>query len=487
MNAEPSAPAGQRNRGSVALLAAVVVAALLLRIAFAAQRSLWMDEFHSLFHAQQRSVLELLESVRRDNHPPLSFLLERAALALLGDSELALRTPSILLGVAHVALLGRAAQRLGFGGQGLLAMALLAASSLHVCVSAEARMYALVALAVTGCLDALAEPEGSSRGAAKAAAWGVVGFHSHYVFAHYALLAVVACALTRSGRHALRRVAPGAALAALLCLPWAAWGLAHQLFESDLQPGGAHSGLARIAQSFAHLLFHGAGQAEPRLRVGFLAAAALSLVLAAWSSWRWLHADDARGARGAWLACAWLAAPWCGLLALATPRSGFGWTYFAPSAAPFALLAAMAARHGLAGRLGVLVVLGAAATHSLVLAGSHGAEDYRSAVAYLAGQRSEGDLVVALEPGPPFFPRDLGFSYYARRTAGALPMSPLAITADLDFADPRALDGAERVWLFHRGAGGDAPAFRKLIEGFPREQSRRFGWNLYVIRFERDP
>src|SRR5262245_43747490 len=67
------------------------------------RRSPWTDEFHTLYHARAHTLLGFLESVRTDNHPPLGFLLAWVGRVAIGESELALRLPSL---VATLFLLG---------------------------------------------------------------------------------------------------------------------------------------------------------------------------------------------------------------------------------------------------------------------------------------------------------------------------------------------------------------------------------------------
>lgn len=466
----------------------IVVAAFALRVALAAQRSLWLDEFHSLFHARQASVVELLESLRRDNHPPLFFLLERASIALFGDGELGLRAPSIAAGVAHVALLGRAARR-GLDGVGVgFAMALLAASALSVAVSAEARMYSLLALAVTGWVDALAADGAGRPRRWSAGAWAWIGFHAHYAFLHYAAVTALVSLASSAGRARLRVVAPGLAFAALASAPWGVWGFAHQLFASDLAPGGMRPTLARLAESYVHMQFHSLSTVGDPWRYLLLALAAIGLALAAASSWRWLREDDANAAAGGlWIAAAWLVPPWCAVAAIVFSRSGFNWTYLAPSVAPFALLMARASGgRGLA-RVALGAVLAGSTLLSFVIARSPGMEDYRGAVARLLAEREPADALIVAEPGPAFFPRNLGFHYYAKRLSGDNAPTPIDVTSDYRLADDSVLDSAPRAWLFHRGLGDDAPLFATLRRRYSSESSERFGWSLTIVRFERAP
>ena len=93
------------------VLAPCVAGALLWTIG-AARKSLWTDEFHTLHHVREPDWGALLAVVREDNHPPLSFALQRLSVGLFGESEVALRLPGVIAGVALLALAARFAARL---------------------------------------------------------------------------------------------------------------------------------------------------------------------------------------------------------------------------------------------------------------------------------------------------------------------------------------------------------------------------------------
>jgi len=483
-----AAPANPGKRSAALVSVAILVGALALRLALAAQRSLWLDEFHSLFHAQQASLSQLLASVARDNHPPLSFLLERASIALFGDGELALRAPSIAAGVAHVALIGHAARRWMGSTSAWIAMALVAASSLCVSVAAEGRMYALLALAVTGWLDSLGSASTNPRSRWLAGAWCWIGFHTHYAFLHYVAVTLAAASATREGRTRLRACAPGLAVAALASTPWALWGFGPQLFASDLAPGGMQPSWARLAESYVHMQFHLLSTPGDPWRFVFLAIAALGLALAARASILWLRSRSAQDEpRCEWIAAAWLTPAWCALAALVFRRSGFNWTYLAPSAAPFALLIALGTQHATLARAASTIVIAASATLSAIVARSPGMEDYRTAVESLLSRVQAGDVLIVAEAGPELFPRSLGFAYYARKRADEDAPQPLEVSADYRIVDDAALHSAHAVWVFGRGVGQGAPLYERLRPGFVRVASERLGWSLTLERFERAP
>ncbi|MGH2452676.1 MAG: glycosyltransferase family 39 protein [bacterium] len=125
-------------------LTLVLLAAAGLRLWQLGGKSLWFDEAYSLFIAQQ-PILEVLRLVRtHDTHPPLYYLMLHGWMALAGRSEVAVRFPSVAIGVATALLTFQLARRLAGDRVGILAAALMAFSPFHIASSQEARMYPLL-------------------------------------------------------------------------------------------------------------------------------------------------------------------------------------------------------------------------------------------------------------------------------------------------------------------------------------------------------
>lgn len=147
------------TRWVIATLSVIVLAGLAIRGRQLTLRSLWFDEAFS-WRLLQFPLMDVLERVKLDNHPPLYFLLLKLWSTLFGPSPLALRSLSVLLGTLTVlgtyffaeeafrtfplhAEGGDAAAR---GHEiGLIAAALVAFSVLQIRYSQEVRMYALAA------------------------------------------------------------------------------------------------------------------------------------------------------------------------------------------------------------------------------------------------------------------------------------------------------------------------------------------------------
>lgn len=140
---------GPGNTTGALLLVVILIVGAALRIYDLDRTSLWYDE--AVTWAQSRGTFsELLSSVAADNYPPLHNVILWLTMPIFGDSETALRIPSVILGVLAVWLIylvGRSLTGNAPDGRyaALLAAALLAASPFHIWYSTEARMYALLA------------------------------------------------------------------------------------------------------------------------------------------------------------------------------------------------------------------------------------------------------------------------------------------------------------------------------------------------------
>jgi 4-amino-4-deoxy-L-arabinose transferase-like glycosyltransferase len=143
-----------RNRWQALSVVALLAVAALLRFYHLGYESLWFDEAIS-FRRSGYPMGELIRESIRAYHNPTYFILLRSFRSF-GDSELALRLPSALFGVAKVALtygLGRMA--LGHRG-GLVAAGVVLISPAQLHYDQEARMYApllfCISLALCGLL-----------------------------------------------------------------------------------------------------------------------------------------------------------------------------------------------------------------------------------------------------------------------------------------------------------------------------------------------
>src|SRR3989304_709792 len=136
-------------------LGAVLLAAVALRLWGLGDKSLWFDEAYSVYIARQ-ALGEIPRLLRvYDPHPPLYYVLLRLWMGVAGQSEVAVRVPSVVASLAAIGLTYLLGRRLAGEGVGLLAAGLLAASPFQVTAAQEARMYPFLMLFGVGASYAL--------------------------------------------------------------------------------------------------------------------------------------------------------------------------------------------------------------------------------------------------------------------------------------------------------------------------------------------
>ncbi|MFH1929338.1 MAG: glycosyltransferase family 39 protein [Chloroflexota bacterium] len=141
--------AGRRWVTSVVLLGLIVVS-FGLRIWRIEAKSIWWDESLSLYRAQHDLPYVLSNRIdfpgaeTTDLHPPLYFVLLHFFIRLAGESDLALRFPSVCWATALVPLLYIVGKRWWGRGVGLWAAGLGAVSPFYLWYAQEARMYTMV-------------------------------------------------------------------------------------------------------------------------------------------------------------------------------------------------------------------------------------------------------------------------------------------------------------------------------------------------------
>lgn len=199
-----SAPEGLQNRllvgeqGRILLWSSLLLAvAAAFRLYALDQNSLWVDEYASLVTARLPLADIPAAALTHDAfEPPLYFWLLHVVIAVLGDSETALRLLSAVTGAITIpiaALLLRA-----IGGSTWVAIfgaLFLAISPLHLWYSQEARPYALVACLGLGSLLCLLRAHRTSS----ALAWaGFAVLASLAILSHLTALVFVAIGLVWS-------------------------------------------------------------------------------------------------------------------------------------------------------------------------------------------------------------------------------------------------------------------------------------------------
>ncbi len=204
---------------------AIILAAVALRFWGLPFESLDGDEVFS-YRVASDHLSSAIAAIRNDLvHPPLYYFLLRARLDLVGKaSPLALRTVSLISGVAAVALVAS----LGFlfqqiRGTALIAACLLAANNRHIFFSQQARSYAFFTL-LFACLLAWSWQIGRSAG--KFPFWCIGALlmsllvYTHYLGALYAALIIIAITFSPVPRRAKLHTWSAGLVAACSFIPW---------------------------------------------------------------------------------------------------------------------------------------------------------------------------------------------------------------------------------------------------------------------------
>jgi uncharacterized membrane protein len=132
---------------------AVVVLALALRLVNLGGRPLWYDEAFAVLYAEKPFATMLygtitqVEGAAADVHPLFFYSTLHVWMLAFGQSPIAVRALSMLLGTATVLMAYLLARRLFGWWVGLATAAIVAVAPFHVYYSQEARMYALLGFA----------------------------------------------------------------------------------------------------------------------------------------------------------------------------------------------------------------------------------------------------------------------------------------------------------------------------------------------------
>jgi hypothetical protein len=218
-SAPPSPLAGRPGRVLVVLAA---LGALVGVVAGLLSGPLWLDEAQSVAIARL-PLAELPQALREDGAPPLYYLLLHAWIGVAGESAVAVRLPSAVLGAVALVLVHVLGRRLESPLLGRVALIVLAGLPWFSYYSAETRMYLLVVVLVE--LGALALLALRARPSA-AAFGGVAACTAALLLTHYwslFLLTVVGLWHLRGllGRSAVAlRVVGAMAAGSLAFLPW---------------------------------------------------------------------------------------------------------------------------------------------------------------------------------------------------------------------------------------------------------------------------
>jgi len=444
----------------------LLLAAAGLRLAFLGERQLFRDEAATWLESSY-PLPELLRVAVGEPYPPLYAVLMHGWMQLAGDSEMALRLPSVLAGLALMLIGWRWAHEALGRWPGLLALAVLALSPLAIANARDARMYALEsAFAVAGWWLTWRLLSGRSTGRAQLAEAGLLG------------LAVAGELWTMSLGVALAGLQGLVVLVALVVDRWGIGRGGIDRRESAEGPRWALAGLVAGGLSFLPWLPSMLGLAArgepfwtptpgtfdwavslgamvlgPREDLfGFVTLRAALLALAAAGvAWLVLSGDRARSRLG-WCLLAGLAFPFL-IWAVSQARSIYDTRYLGATLGPLAValaaggVATWRAAERIVGRVwprGRAAAAGAEAPVMLVLAAmlvlimaepvrswladwrhERGLAPSRELVAALQPRLRDGDALLALDARS-YFP----LAYYAARSADQ--GRPLPVVRDWD-------------------------------------------------------
>lgn len=283
-----------RSRNTV-LLALLVLLALALRLFHLGRYSLWLDEGTTWWNATRATWLEA--ALSEFNQRPVWWLVTRASILGLGDSEAALRFPAALCGTIAVGLTILLGRRLFRDEPGIvLLLAVLAATNTFLIDYAqEARMYSgLLVEAVGLSLLVFAWLDRPRVGTLVAyCALAIVALMTHlfavWPMAGHALFVLV-LALRERSRAALKRVAPFWATQAIALLLVAAWVALTMTGSYGAAAGRRFDALARLLHSLWRI---GVGPAlaavdRPRVDAGLRAFVHDEFVVIALSALLWV-------------------------------------------------------------------------------------------------------------------------------------------------------------------------------------------------------
>jgi cellulose synthase/poly-beta-1,6-N-acetylglucosamine synthase-like glycosyltransferase/4-amino-4-deoxy-L-arabinose transferase-like glycosyltransferase len=147
---EPTEPAETNSFGEVAkraarkhgLLIPVVLLGVGLRLPNL-ERSFWIDEIYSVARRGSMDVGGLITTTS-DPHPPLYYLALKGWMTVFGQSEIAVRSLSILFGIGSIAAIYLLGDALYDRRAGLFAALLMAVSSFQIQYAQTARMYTML-------------------------------------------------------------------------------------------------------------------------------------------------------------------------------------------------------------------------------------------------------------------------------------------------------------------------------------------------------
>jgi len=264
---------------------ALVVLALVLRLAQLGAESLWYDEAYTLWLAKL-DIPHLAKAISGDVHPPLWYAIEWLVIRVFGTSETALRFPAALFGVGTVLLVWRVALASGLDRSTAFAAGILASvGPVSIYYSQEARMYTMLAMFV------LIMVWGALRGNGLAFIVGAVGtVYSQNLGVAYVVAVGLFLLYTNRNQATFRKWCVCIALTVLLWLPW---GIV-ELQQIRTVTTGFWMPSLTLAEVFQPLIQMTMGWRIPdALQIHVYAAGLAATLAALWSARRWIKRQGA--------------------------------------------------------------------------------------------------------------------------------------------------------------------------------------------------
>ena len=129
----------------IAIISGTMIIGIALRLLYL-HTDLWYDEACSWFTAKQLFPMEIMGNLLNLDlqHTPLYFFLLHLWIKLFGDSEIAMRSLSLLFGIGTLPLVFTVTKKIADNKTAIFALALACISPLLVLFSVEVRMYPMV-------------------------------------------------------------------------------------------------------------------------------------------------------------------------------------------------------------------------------------------------------------------------------------------------------------------------------------------------------
>lgn len=145
---------------SISVISIIMIVGIIFRLLYL-HTDIWYDEACSWFTAKQSFPMGIMDNLLHLDlqHTPLYFFLLHLWIKLFGDSEVAMRTLSLLFGIGTLPLVYIATKKITNNKIALFSLAISAVSPLLVLFSAEVRMYPMVVFLVVLSLNFLIDFE----------------------------------------------------------------------------------------------------------------------------------------------------------------------------------------------------------------------------------------------------------------------------------------------------------------------------------------